>query len=120
MAHSAVVAYLRQNRERYPLTALRQQLATNGYPAAVIEAGVREVFGRAALHSGSVAPRTFDFRHPYPYHTVGQKVGHFLLGLVFLWVVAFVTIVTPWVLDYEWRGVIILGSLALRVGILIV
>ncbi len=114
MAHPAVVEYLRANKDRFSLTVLRQQLQQQGYPEAVIDVCVAEVFG-----VGMVAPKTptarpqrfFDFRRPFIYRTIGQKVGHFLIGLVvipLLYSVVFRISTSPWVPaanDYSWGSI---------------
>ncbi|MDO8559726.1 MAG: hypothetical protein Q7S23_01655 [bacterium] len=83
MAHSAVVAYLRANKDRFPEAVLRQQLQQQGYPEAVIATGVAEVYGLATVKTPTAHPqRFFDWRVPFTYWSSGQRVGHFLLGLL--------------------------------------
>lgn len=85
MAHPAVVAYLRANKDRFPIAVLRQQLSGQGYPAAVVDAGVTEVYDAAAAPpslSPAAPQRFFDWRARFTYRTFGQRVGHFMLGVL--------------------------------------
>lgn len=78
MANPQAVAYLRENREKFPPGTLREQLLHAGYPQAVIDAALAEVFGSPA--AAGARPGFFNFRAPRTYRSFGEKIPDFLLG----------------------------------------
>ncbi|TSC76431.1 MAG: hypothetical protein G01um101431_564 [Parcubacteria group bacterium Gr01-1014_31] len=119
MAHSAVIAYLRANKDRFPEAVLREQLAAQGYPPAVIAAGMAEVYGPATAKTPATHPqRFFGWRVPFTYRSSGQRVRHFLLGLLLGGVLSLVFSLLNIFLNRAETLFVGGGLFALRIGLL--
>lgn len=79
MANQTVIEYLKDNKEKYPLETLYQELVKAGYPKKIIQEGMAEVYGKSLFtHDENFWDR---FKKEKIYISAGQKVGHFFIGL---------------------------------------
>lgn len=84
------------------MAVLRQQLSGQGYPAAVIDAGVATVYSTVTSPATpAVRQRFFDWRTRYEYVRGHGKIAHFFFGVV---VVPFVFFVALTVIEITIQG----------------
>jgi len=92
------VEYLWQNKDRYVIEKLKEQLRKLGYPENVIAAATEKVYlgtSKEGLSSegkgvGGARQSFFDFRSKKVYRSLGEKVLDFFVGffgiLVLFWI----------------------------------
>lgn len=94
MANENILAYLRGNKEKYPIEVLRKKLAGAGYPLDQIEEGIRVVYGgeTPSLPSSKAKTSFWDFRSVRVYRSGGEKIidalfGFFVVGIFAPWLI---------------------------------
>lgn len=90
------VGYLLQHKDRFSLSALRQQLHSAGYSPDVVDGALAQVFPDVQKSSPAQPQKEgsagfFDFAHKRVYRSAGGKIGDFILGVAAVFVIGFLS-----------------------------
>lgn len=102
MSNRYIIDYLRQNKDKFPIEALKKKLLEAGYPEKEIDEAIKIVQEPVSKFQKTERATNFwDFTHKKIYHSGKEKLLDFIAGILFLIISAVIFEIIPFGLFFS-------------------